>query len=128
MENGDNIFKKNCEILEIYKNNVLVKAGDEKFVAKTTEQLNKQDVVNLYKKLAKNEINIFVYLLPIMLFILGFGFGFLFKNELYHFLLVLGVTFLGLIVLVIVRVYFLKRNKIKYIVKKVCDNKEVIWK
>ena len=128
MENGDNIFKKNCEILEIYKNNVLVKAGDEKFVAKTTEQLNKQDVVNLYKKLAKNEINIFVYLLPIMLFILGFGFGFLFKTELYHFLLVLGVTFLGLIVLVIVRVYFLKRNKIKYIVKKVCDNKEVIWK
>ena len=126
MENGDNIFKKNCEILEIYKNNVLVKAGDEKFVAKTTEQLNKQDVVNLYKKLAKNEINIFVYLLPIMLFILGFGFGFLFKTELYHFLLVLGVTFLGLIVLVIVRVYFLKRNKIKYIVKKVCDNKEVI--
>lgn len=128
MENGDNIFKKNCEILEIYKNNVLVKAGDEKFVAKTTEQLNKQDVVNLYKKLAKNEINIFVYLLPIMLFILGFGFGFLFKTELYHFLLILGVTFLGLIVLVIVRVYFLKRNKIKYIVKKVCDNKEVIWK
>ena len=128
MENGDNIFKKNCEILEIYKNNVLVKAGDEKFVAKTTEQLNKQDVVNLYKKLAKNETNIFVYLLPIMLFILGFGFGFLFKTELYHFLLVLGVTFLGLIVLVIVRVYFLKRNKIKYIVKKVCDNKEVIWK
>lgn len=126
MENGDNIFKKNCEILEIYKNNVLVKAGDEKFVAKTTEQLNKQDVVNLYKKLAKNETNIFVYLLPIMLFILGFGFGFLFKTELYHFLLVLGVTFLGLIVLVIVRVYFLKRNKIKYIVKKVCDNKEVI--
>ena len=126
MENGDNIFKKNCEILEIYKNNVLVKAGDEKFVAKTTEQLNKQDVVNLYKKLAKNEINIFVYLLPIMLFILGFGFGFLFKTELYHFLLILGVTFLGLIVLVIVRVYFLKRNKIKYIVKKVCDNKEVI--
>ena len=128
MENGDNIFKKNCEILEIYKNNVLVKAGDEKFVAKTTEQLNKQDVVNLYKKLAKNEINIFVYLLPIMLFILGFGFGFLFKTELYHFLLILGVTFLGLIVLVIVRVYFLKKNKIKYIVKKVCDNKEVIWK
>ena len=125
MKKNDNliIYKKDCEVLEVVGKKVLVKKDGEKFVAETNEKLNKQDRVNIIK--TSKELTLlesFIYFIPVVLFLIGFGFGFIFKENLYHYLLVLGLTLIGFIIVLFIKLFLAKFKKNKYIEKKMSNN------
>lgn len=119
------IFKENCTVLEANEKVVLVSSGEEKFVAKSNENLEVGQKVNLLKApFLKSSLEIFIYMIPMITFLFGFGFGFFFEEELYHFLLVIGTTIFGLICLIVIKIFLSKIPTNKYIAEKVNNNIE----
>ncbi len=119
------IFKENCTVLEANEKVVLVSSGEEKFVAKSNENLEVGEKVNLLKApFLKSSLEILIYMIPMITFLFGFGFGFFFEEELYHFLLVIGTTIFGLICLIVIKIFLSKIPTNKYIAEKVNNNIE----
>lgn len=109
-----NLYAKDCEVLEIYRNKVIVKVSENKnLIAKKIGSIKRGEKVNLFKIPVINKfVEIFIYLSPIYYLFLGFIFGFLFYNQTYHYLLILGMSILGFIQLFV----------LKYIIKKLPSN------
>ena len=113
------LFKENCTVLEQNENIVLVSCENEKIVAKSNGKVAVGEKVNLFKIPYYSQVcEILIYLIPFFTFLLGFGFGFFFKDEIYHFVLVIGTTILGLAILVFVKFSIAKYPKNKYIIEK----------
>lgn len=107
---GDLVANK-CEVLELYKNKVIVKVADkESLIAKKNGNIKKGDKVNIFKKnlLSRTE-EFFIYVSPVYYMILGFIFGFLLSNDLFHYLLILGATVLGFVQLFILKHFLIEK-------------------
>lgn len=107
---GDLVANK-CEVLELYKNKVIVKVADkESLIAKKIGNIKKGDKVNIFKKnlLSRTE-EFFIYVSPVYYMILGFIFGFLLSNDLFHYLLILGATVLGFVQLFILKHFLIEK-------------------
>ena len=110
-EKFSDLVVSNCEVLELYKNKVIVKvANKENLIAKKIGNIKKGDMVNIFKKpvLTRTE-EFFVYVSPVYYLILGFIFGFFFNNDLFHYLLILGATVLGFIQLFILKHFIIEK-------------------
>lgn len=115
-----NIISNEAKIEELGKNKALVSYVDgektKKVVAKIKSD-NKQvgDAVVLFKD-NKYPLwaRILFVLLPIVLFFAGFGFGFFFNNELYHYVLAASLGVLGVLVNVFVVLGLKRRTKLAY--------------
>src|SRR5574344_3018354 len=96
-EKYKDLVAKDCEILDLYRSKVVVKISEkENLIAKKIGKLKKGDRVNIFKMQTVNKVEeILIYISPVYYMILGFIFGFLFSNDLFHYLLVLGMTILG---------------------------------
>ena len=101
----------NAIIKEVYKNKALVECDNFKQVV--TLKSNKQvgESVSLYKT---HKFNLFVrvlfYIAPLILTLLGFGLGFLFANQLYHYILMASLGLLGFLVVLFVKLFYIKPN------------------
>ncbi|MDD4110753.1 MAG: SoxR reducing system RseC family protein [Clostridia bacterium] len=116
-EKYNELIADNCEVLDLYKNKVVVKISKkEKLIAKKIGILKKGDKVKVYKKPALSKIEqIFIYISPVYYLILGFVFGFLFNNDLFHYLFILGATVLGFIQLFILKYFTEKAPSTVYV-------------
>ncbi len=111
------LYASKCEVLNTYKNKAVVKVSEsENLIAKKIGQINSGDKVNVFKMpiLAKSD-EIFIYLSPLYYLFLGFVFGFLLKNDLFHYLLILGLSILGIIQLLVIRNIYQKLPGTKYV-------------
>lgn len=104
-EKYKDLFAKDCEVLETYRNKAIVKVSEnENLIAKKIGSIKKGETVNLFKMQSVTKfIEVFIYLSPIYYLFLGFVFGFLFYNQNYHYLLMLGMSVLGFVQLFILR-------------------------
>lgn len=79
---------ENAVVKEVYKNTALVEFENKKRVVKLKSAKNVGDVVSVYsKRINTNLIQILLFVFPIVMFLIGFGIGFIFKASLYHYLL-----------------------------------------
>lgn len=113
----DNIFVENCEVLEVYKRKAIIKVAEkENLIVKQIGKLKKGDKVNVYSQATVSRIEeIFVYLSPIYYVIIGIIFGLLFNNDLYHYLLILGLSFMGFMQLFGLRALIKKMPSVIYL-------------
>ena len=115
-----NIISNEAKIEELGKNKALVSYFDGEKTKKVVAKLkanNKQvgDSVVLFKD-NKYPIwaRILFVLLPIVLFLAGFGFGFFFNNELYHYVLAASLGVLGFLANIFIILGMKKYSKFSY--------------
>lgn len=109
----------NCFVLEAGEKSALVQAGENKIVARTKEKLEKGERVSLFKTASfPKALEIFLYLIPLYCFALSFGFGFFFKSSLTHYLVTLGASLLGILVLIVLRLTIGKMPENRFIAVK----------
>ena len=114
-----NIISTEAKIEELSKNKALVSYKDgetnKKLVAKLKSNKQVGDNVVLFKD-NKYPVwaRIMFVLLPVVLFLAGFGFGFLLNNEVYHYVLAASLGVLGFLVNVFVILGLKKRSKLTY--------------
>lgn len=114
------LYAKNCEILEVLRNKVVVKiSSDETLIARKIGNLKRGDKVNIYEAPFLDRMDeVLIYSSPLYYLFLGIVFGFLFPVDTYstyHFLLIIGLTFLGFIQLFVIRNILKKQPKTKFI-------------
>ena len=125
---------ENCIVLEAGEKSALIQAGEYKIVARTPKKLEKGERVSLFKAATfPKALEIFLYLIPLYFFALSFGFGFFFKNSLTHYLVTLGASLLGILVLLVLRFTIGKMPENKFIAIKEGEenencSKRWIWK
>ena len=114
-----NIISNEAKIEEVSKNKALVSYQDgettKKLVAKIKSNKQIGDSVVLYKD-NKYPLwsRILFVLLPLVLFLAGFGFGFFFKNDIYHYVLAASLGVLGFLVNIFVVLALKKYSKLTY--------------
>lgn len=107
---------ENCVVLEAGEKSALIQAGENKIVARTSGKLEKGERVSLFKTASfPKALEIFLYLIPLYFFALSFGFGFFFKSSLTHYLVTLGASLLGILVLLVLRFTIGKMPENKFI-------------
>ena len=107
---------ENCVVLEAGEKSALIQAGENKIVARTLGKLEKGERVLLFKTASfPKALEIFLYLIPLYFFALSFGFGFFFKSSLTHYLVTLGASLLGILVLLVLRFTIGKMPENKFI-------------
>lgn len=107
---------ENCVVLEAGEKSALIQAGENKIVARTSGKLEKDERVSLFKTASfPKALEIFLYLIPLYFFALSFGFGFFFKSSLTHYLVTLGASLLGILVLLVLRFTIGKMPENKFI-------------
>ena len=100
----------------VFENCVVLEAGENKIVARTLGKLEKGERVLLFKTASfPKALEIFLYLIPLYFFALSFGFGFFFKSSLTHYLVTLGASLLGILVLLVLRFTIGKMPENKFI-------------
>lgn len=110
---------ENCIVLEAGEKSALIQAGENKIVARTSNKLEKGERVSLFKTASyPKALEIFLYLIPLYCFALSFGFGFFFKSSLTHYLVTLGASLLGILVLLVLRFTIGKMPENKFIAVK----------
>lgn len=114
------LYASDCEILEVFKNKVLVKVSDnESLVASKIGKIKKGEKVDIYKKPFLDRADeILIYLSPLYYLFLGIVFGFLFPKDTYatyHYLLIVGLTFVGFIQLFLIRYRLKKMPKTRFV-------------
>lgn len=116
-EKYKDLVAESCEVLDLYKNKAIVNVSDkENLIAKRIGRIKKGDKVNLFKMQTINRIDeILIYISPVYYMILGFIFGFLFNHDLYHYLLILGLTLIGFIQFFVLK-YLIKKMPLYYYV------------
>ena len=113
------IISKEATVVEVYKKNALVEFDNKKQVVALE---NKKQVGDKVEVLKVDKFNTFIQILystfPLILFVLGFGFGFFFKKDLYQYILACSCGVLGLVVALFVKVFYInKTKKYRYIAK-----------
>ena len=89
------------------------------------KKLEKGERVSLFKAATfPKALEIFLYLIPLYFFALSFGFGFFFKNSLTHYLVTLGASLLGILVLLVLRFTIGKMPENKFIAIKEGEENE----
>lgn len=107
---------ENCVVLEAGEKSALIQAGENKIVARASGKLEKGERVSLFKTASfPKALEIFLYLIPLYFFALSFGFGFFFKSSLTHYLVTLGASLLGILVLLVLRFTIGKMPENKFI-------------
>lgn len=110
---------ENCLVLEAGKKTALIQVGDEKIVAKSVKKLEKGERVSLFKAAyIPKFLEILIYLIPLFAFAFSFGFGFFFKSSLVHYLVTLGVSLAGILVVFFARLCLKKLPENKFVAKK----------
>ena len=107
-------------VLEQHNNKALVSFTCEKEqltkVVKLNKNVNKGESVTVYKVSRFNLFWQILYaILPLIMLVAGFGLGFLFKNDLYHYILGAGCGVLGFVVSLSARFIVAKYKPFKYI-------------
>ena len=104
------LYASNCEVLDLYKNKAIVKISEkENLIAKKIGNVKKGDKVAIFVKPDLRRIEeILIYISPAYYLLLGLIFGFLFHNDLYHYILIVGMTLIG----------FIQLFALKFIIKK----------
>ena len=115
-----NLVSNEAIITEKYKNKALVNftlnGENVSKVVKLTKTANKGDTVTVYQIPRFNVVLTVLYsLLPLLMFALGMGLGFLLNNEIYHYVLAAGSALFGFGIVVLVRFLVVKYNPYKYI-------------
>lgn len=113
------IVSTQAKIEERIKNKALVSyvEGEEtkKVVARIKKKNIKNNNITLYKtSKINNAQNILLIFMPLILFLIGFGFGFLFKNQVYHYILSASIAIVGFIIAVVIKLIFNKFAKKAY--------------
>lgn len=114
-----NIISTEAKIEELGKNKALVSYKDgektKKVVAKIKSNKQVGDAVILFKD-NKYPLwaRILFVLLPIVLFLSGFGFGFFFNNDVYHYVLAASLGALGFLLNVFIILGLKKYSKLSY--------------
>lgn len=113
------IIAKEATIVEIYKNDALVEFGNKKQVVALASKKQVGDKVEVLKvKKFNTFVEILYSTLPLILFVLGFGFGFFFKENLYQYILASSCGILGFISMLFVNIFYVRKTKnYKYIAK-----------
>lgn len=116
-EKYENLYASDCEVVELYRNKAVIKISEkENLIAKKIGKVKKGDKVKIYKKEIIGRFEeILIYISPLYYLFLGFVFGFLFYNDLYHYLLILGMTVIGFAQLFGLRTLFRKATPVAYI-------------
>ncbi len=118
------LVEKDCRILDVYRNKVIVNCSTGKLITERLEEVKKGDIVEVYKIPFLGKITeILIYLSPLYYLLIGFGLGFLFGNDLYHYLLTVGAMILGIVQMIICKFWLNKSPKYKYVARKQKINK-----
>lgn len=108
-------FCENAVVKEVYKNTALVEFENKKRVVKLKTPKAEGDTVVVYsKKINTNLIQIIMFVLPIFMFLVGFGVGFVFTSALYHYLLASCMGVGTLLAVIFVKLFYINKidNKI----------------
>ena len=102
-----NLVSNEAKIEEISKNKALVSYAEgnttKKVVAKAGKNSKVGDTVSLYSASKYPYFaRLLLVLMPLIMFLAGFGFGFFFKNDLYHYLLAACLGILGFLILLVI--------------------------
>ena len=114
-----NLISNEAKIEELGKNKALVSYKDgnktKKIVAKLKSNKQVGDSVVLFKD-NKYPLwaRILFVLLPVVLFLAGFGFGFFFNNDVYHYVLAASLGILGFLLNVFVVLGLKKYSNLAY--------------
>ncbi len=108
----------NAIIKEIYKKNALVEFENKKRVVKLKSTKVEGDTAVVFSKnINTNLIQIVMFLLPLVMFLIGFGIGFVFRASLYHYLIASCMGVGTLLAVIFVKLFYI--NKI--------DNKTILY-
>ena len=113
------IVSTQAKIEERIKNKALVSYVDGEETKKVVAHIKNKNInsnnVTLYKASKINYVqNILLIFMPLILFLIGFGFGFLFKNQVYHYTLSASVAIVGFVIAVVIKLIFNKFAKQAY--------------
>lgn len=116
------IISKNATVVETAKKIAIVEAkinGENKtFVAKTKSKKEIGDNVELFvAPRFPKVLRLMLYCFPLILFLIGFGVGFIFSEELYHYILASSLGILGFAILAIILLIDKNNSKNAYYIK-----------
>jgi positive regulator of sigma E activity len=111
------LYAENCEVLDLYRNKAVVKLSEkENLIVKKIGNIKKGDKVEVFVKPTLSRVEeILIYISPAYYLFLGLVFGFLLGNDLYHYLLILGMTLLGFVQLFALRLLIKKVPETSYV-------------
>ena len=96
------------------KNNLIIVRNNNtneilKFKNKINADLSDNIIINK-ENIVKSKFNVILYFIPFIFMIAGFFIGMLFNNQIYQFSLMVGCLLLGLIILFVINIFYLKKE------------------